>query len=99
MNKKLIIWLIIIIVAVAGFLVWNSQRDKGPQSAEEIQREIERLQKLIIEIDEDNKKVEKGEVACILIYQPVCGKDGRTYSNDCFATAAGVEISHQGECK
>lgn len=24
--------------------------------------------------------------------------DGRTYSNSCFAEAAGVEIDHEGEC-
>lgn len=99
MTKKLIIALIIIAAAVTAFVVWNSQKNKGPQTPEEIQREIERLQKLIMEIDEDNQKVEQGEVACILIYDPVCGTDGRTYSNDCFASAAGAEIEHQGECE
>lgn len=99
MTKKLIIALIIIAAAVTGYLIWNNQKTEGPQTPEEIQREIERLQKLIMEIDEDNQKVEQGEVACIQIYQPVCGADGRTYSNDCFASAAEVEVTHQGECK
>ena len=99
MNKKLIIWVVIVVVTVIGFLIWNNQKNKGPQTQEEIQREVERLQKLIMEIDEDNQKAQRGEVSCILIYQPVCGADGRTYSNDCFAEAAGVEVAHQGECK
>jgi len=100
MTKKLVIWLVVIIaLAAAGYFIWNSIRTKPPQTPEEIQREIQRLQKLILEIDEDNKKVKGGEVSCILVYQPVCGSDGRTYSNSCFAEAANIEISHKRECK
>lgn len=36
--------------------------------------------------------------ACITLWNPVCGKDGKTYSNSCFAKLAGVEIDYQGEC-
>ncbi len=35
---------------------------------------------------------------CPEIFQPVCGCDGETYSNDCFAYAAGVNIEHEDEC-
>jgi len=35
---------------------------------------------------------------CIEIFQPVCGVDGITYSNECFANVAGVDILHEGEC-
>lgn len=38
-------------------------------------------------------------VACITLWKPVCGKDGRTYSNACFAKVAGVEIAYEGVCK
>jgi len=42
---------------------------------------------------------EEKQAACIEVWDPVCGKDGKTYSNACFAKIAGVEIAHQGICE
>ncbi len=36
---------------------------------------------------------------CYTIWDPVCGKDGKTYSNKCFAKVAGAEIAYKGKCK
>jgi len=37
-------------------------------------------------------------VVCIEVYQPVCGCNNVTYSNDCYAGASGISSWTEGEC-
>jgi hypothetical protein len=48
--------------------------------------------------DVTGKCARKPEV-CTQQYQPVCGCNGKTYSNACMAAAAGTSVASDGECK
>lgn len=46
-------------------------------------------------IDKDQIDTDAG---CTTLWDPVCGCDGQTYSNDCFAFISGVTSWTGGEC-
>ncbi|MAU30352.1 MAG: hypothetical protein CMC36_00370 [Flavobacteriaceae bacterium] len=44
-----------------------------------------------------NRRVTYYDLSCYELYEPVCRCDGITYSNDCYALAAGISSWLEGE--
>jgi hypothetical protein len=40
-----------------------------------------------------------GSTGCPAALRPVCGADGRSYSNACVASCAGTSVQHEGYCE
>jgi hypothetical protein len=49
--------------------------------------------------DSSKDLTKEGECTCNMEVKPVCGADGKTYSNACMATCANISIAAIGECK
>jgi hypothetical protein len=48
--------------------------------------------------DNNCEAIVNQDCICTMEYNPVCGCDDVTYSNQCLAVCSGVEVISQGEC-
>jgi DNA polymerase III alpha subunit (gram-positive type) len=72
--------------------------EKMPENLEDLEKTIEKMPEEMKGNFNKAKQKMQNKIACTLEYNPVCGVDGETYSNECHARVAGVEIAVKGVC-
>jgi len=63
-------------------------------------KHLEKFEEVMQKLETKKEQIEEsvGRV-CVELWDPVCGKDGKTYSNKCFARLASVEVDYKGDCE
>jgi len=112
-QKGFIQFLIIGIIAItiiagfSGYILFSKQQSnlgevQQKQESKETENQQTEQQLGKEEIVDENEKTElpsSNQIVCTQQYDPVCGVNNVTYSNECFAKVSKVSVQYKGKCK
>ncbi len=97
-NKYAVVGGVLLLVFVLGIGFIALSGGGGSDGQNSGPRSSERVVKLQGDDREVSVVLGGGTCGCSTDYFPLCGADGRTYWNECFATCLAASVEHQGIC-